>query len=1558
MRCTTIITSLAAVLAMAGAAGAATLNVGPGQTYTTIQAAITTAASGDTIQVAAGTYPETGQIVIDKNLIILGAGASTTFVTPDIDYPAGWWSVGAGKSLILQGVTLDCAGRTVPTCILNNGSGAIQQCVFSNVRGADYVGIALDSFGNMNVAGCTFQNIERVGVRTTDSTCTISGNTYSGKGDSVPCLDYFLEIRRGCNVTIQNNTITNCTGLAYDGSGSCAIQAYSDWPTFAQTTVSFSGNTVSDCSMGIVIGTYASDDNTIAVLRNNNLAGLQPALESGSIVQVDAENNWWGQSTGPTAEQIVTSGTSWGSPWNGSVDSTPWLTEPPIIKPASDNVIYLVPTAGSIYVKPTETVIVDMNVANLTTPVLGLQAMLKFSSTYFLSGSGDVNVAAGGGVWDELIYDMWNEGGDLDVAVGVHLGLTAGTQADATTAIITLKAKADGVTKVTFRTDIPGDDTKQTFFSDATGNAVMPGDTLDTVDIYIDGTGPTGVTLSADKSCTKDNVQLTFSADDATSGVDHFELFVDSVSKGAVASPYTLNLGEYAEGAHAIKVRAHDKCGNSTDSDEVTVSKDTTAPSITCPADVTVNTDAGSCAATGVSLGTATASDTCSAVTVTNDAPSSFAKGATTVTWTATDAAGNFASCTQTVTVSDTENPTIAAPADVTASTDAGLCYATGVALGSPAYSDNCPGSTVSNDAPAEFPKGDTTVTWTVTDASGNTDTATQTVTVNDTEAPTIACPVDVTVNTDAGLCYATGVALGTPSAGDNCAVASVTSDAPAQFPKGDTTVTWTVTDTSGNTATCEQKVTVTDTEAPVVSLNGQAVIHLQCPTDTYTEPDATATDNCDPVSVTITGAVDEGNEGVYTITYTATDTAGNTGTQTRTVYVEGAALSVNVPGPLTLECEGGGGFANTDSRIAEFLSAATASDGCENDATITNDAPEFFPVGATVVTWTATDPDGGTATGTQTVTVTDGTSPVITGCPTAIMQSADTGVCDAVVTWTAPTASDICGDVTLTSDHDAGDTFPVGTTSVTYTATDEQSNTATCSFMVTVTDNQAPSIAGCPSNIAVSTSAGACTAVVTWTAPTASDNCSVASFTSNKASGDAFDKGTTTVTYTALDASGNSATCSFTVTVTDTEKPTITCPANKVVSTDADQCGATGVDLGTPVTADNCGVASVTNNAPSLFPTGDTIVTWTVTDTSGNTETCTQTVTVNDAVPPTITCPVSVTVNADPGSCQVSGVTLDTPTTADNCAVAGVANDAPASFSVGETTVIWTVTDTSGNTATCTQTVTVVDNQVPVITIESARQNAQELIGTGSAAVQGTVQIAVTAADNCTQSPLAPPSVTVTPNGGSATAATFVNESPTGKFNYTWTVTASTPNGTATIDASVEDASHNISTAEAKTFTVNKNRASGTVSFSTWSTAAYSFTRDVVFVATNDAVPNAILKTWTVSVAFTNSAQVASGSYTLTDVPGGTTHVSAKTAWDLRKRVDVDLGETGQIAPSFKLLGGDLNNSNSVNILDYSKMVTSWGGSAAGDINGDGFTGTLDYSIMKANWFKAGDQP
>ncbi len=216
---------------------------------------------------------------------------------------------------------------------------------------------------------------------------------------------------------------------------------------------------------------------------------------------------------------------------------------------------------------------------------------------------------------------------------------------------------------------------------------------------------------------------------------------------------------------------------------------------------------------------------------------------------------------------------------------------------------------------------------------------------------------------------------------------------------------------------------------------------------------------------------------------------------------------------------------------------------------------------------------------------------------------------------------------------------------------------------------------------------------------------------------------GTTTVTYTATFTGGVVKTCSFTVLVIETMPPNILCPADKDVNTDLGKCYKTGpVSLGTPVVSDNCGIVSVTNNAPAVYQKGVNLVTWTVTDKSGNTRTCVQRVTVYDAEKPVITCPVNVIVNAGTGpNCNVTQLTLPQPVFTDNCevvtlkwAMTGVTfgssntpgiNYVPTmNYAVGVSTVTYTAIDAAGNAKTCTFTVTVKDVTAPTLVCPAAQ--------------------------------------------------------------------------------------------------------------------------------------------------------------------------------------------------------------------------------------------------------------
>ena len=659
--------------------------------------------------------------------------------------------------------------------------------------------------------------------------------------------------------------------------------------------------------------------------------------------------------------------------------------------------------------------------------------------------------------------------------------------------------------------------------------------------------------------------------------------------------------------------------------------------------------------------------------------------GAYDIVYTATDSCGNTTTMAQHIDLEDTVNPAISdMPANITQTNDSGNCAAA-VSWTAPTSSDNCSVDTFTSDYNSgdNFPVGTTTVTYTAADASGNTTTSTFTVTVTDDEAPVISgMPSNITQSSDAGLCTAV-VNWIAPTANDNCGIASFTSDADSgdAFGIGENTVTYTATDIHGNTTTASFTITVEENEDPTIAgmpsdINQTNDSGVCGAVVTWTAP--TAADNCGIASFTPSHAIGSTFDvGTTTVTYTATDLAGNTVTATFdvTITFDDNPAIAGMPSDITQTADAG------ECGAVVTWVAPTVPANC-GDATLTSthNSGDTFVVGATTVSYTAEDIHGNTTTSTFTVTVTDDEDPAISGMPSDITQTADAGECEADVTWTAPTASDNCAIATFTSDANAGDAFAVGSTTVTYTATDIHGNSSTGSFTITVTDDEDPVISGMPADITQSNDAGDCSATVSWTAPTASDNCGVASLTTSHAIGSVFAVGNTTVTYTSTDVNGNTSTASFTVTITDDEDPVIAgVPADMTLSNDGGDCSAEA-NWTAPTATDNCGIASFTSTHDSgdAFAVGTTTVYFTASDVNGNTTTETFTVTVTDDEDPTISgTPANITLNNDAGDCSAVASWTD-PTAADNCAIATFTSthNSGDAFAVGTTTVTYTATD------------------------------------------------------------------------------------------------------------------------------------------------------------------------------------------------------------------------------------------------------------------------------------------
>lgn len=646
----------------------------------------------------------------------------------------------------------------------------------------------------------------------------------------------------------------------------------------------------------------------------------------------------------------------------------------------------------------------------------------------------------------------------------------------------------------------------------------------------------------------------------APTGVDNCGTF--TVMSGVRSDALPLSAA-YPLGTTTITWTASDGHGNTATCAQIVLVQDTEAPAFTaCPLPaLSVSAAAGMCTA-NITLVAPATTDNCSGTVNTSATRSDgqiltapYPIGNTLLTWLATDAAGNTMTCSQAVIVTDNVAPTfVSCPlADVVLTG----CSAMGTIV-APLANDNCSTPSVSGTRSdllamnAPYAAGTTIITWTASDAAGNTATCTQNVIVNGNNPPQFtSCGSNTyTANANGALCW--GIYYPTlPAATDDCGVPTVSGtrsdgqalDAP--YPIGNTLITWTATDASGYTATCQHTITIVETIAPVFA---------QCPlpniivsTDAGTcfatpaVPAPAGSDNCGTFSVT--GVRDDGfaltdpyPKGMTHVFWTAIDGNGNTAICTQNVIVN------DLEAPLFSQCPLPTLTATTNSNDCQALvtvnppsttdnCGATQVAGQRNDGQALN-VP--YPVGTTTISWVAMDMNGNSNTCTQDVIVSDQTAPIFSvTCPQATISANAGPTCTANLSITVPTATDNCGSVAsvigVRSDGQAlSADYPNGITTITWTATDNMGNSATCSRLVQVNDITPPTLVGVPSNSTVSCPAPALPTV------TATDNCGSASVnvTQSVSPGNCTTGYTTTVTWTATDAAGNTSAQTRTITV------------------------------------------------------------------------------------------------------------------------------------------------------------------------------------------------------------------------------------------------------------------------------------------------------------------------------------------------------------------------------------------------------------------------------------------
>jgi len=485
------------------------------------------------------------------------------------------------------------------------------------------------------------------------------------------------------------------------------------------------------------------------------------------------------------------------------------------------------------------------------------------------------------------------------------------------------------------------------------------------------------------------------------------------------------------------------------------------------------------------------------------------------ITATATDASNNTSEFSHCVTV--TAAPcTITCPANLAKSNAPNQCGAT-IDYAAPSTSGACGTVTCNPPTGSFFPVGVTGVTCTT--AAGPS--CMFTVTVNDTQAPTITCPPPVIQSTGLNQCSAT-VTYPAPTVSDNCPGALIATCNPpsgSTFPKGVTAVTCNVADGSGNPASCNFNVTINDTQPPSITCPPNQSVSSSVPA-AVNYPAPTATDNCP--GVTSSCSPPSGSVfalGTTPVNCTANDASGNTTGCVFTVTVAPCAITC----PPNVSAATGPNSTRCGNNVS--YPAPVVTGGC-GAATCTPASGSFFAVGITVVTCSI--PGGANCS--FTVSVLDDALPGIT-CPGTVNASASPGQSSAVINYPSATVTDNCPGASVQCSPPAGTRFPIGTTVVTCTVTDTGGNSAGCLFAVIVSDQEAPSIK-CPANVAVATQTGQTSAIVAYPLPTVGDNVSGVTVVCTPASGTSFPLGVTTVVCSATDAAGNRSFCSFTASV------------------------------------------------------------------------------------------------------------------------------------------------------------------------------------------------------------------------------------------------------------------------------------------------------------------------------------------------------------------------------------------------------------------------------------------
>jgi hypothetical protein len=525
--------------------------------------------------------------------------------------------------------------------------------------------------------------------------------------------------------------------------------------------------------------------------------------------------------------------------------------------------------------------------------------------------------------------------------------------------------------------------------------------------------------------------------------------------------------------------------------------------------------------------------------------------------------------------------------------------------------------------------------------------------------------------------------------------------------------VAYDAVDSAGNLADQAYRtvyVLLADVTPPVITLLGDNPMVIELG-GSYVEPGATALDDRDgdlTANLTVSGTVNAGTTGTYTLTYSVNDETGNSTSVTRTVNVSDTTIPIiTIIGSNTITLEKGASF--TDP-------GATANDN--TDGTITANIVQTGSVttattGIYVLTYDVSDAAGNAATTiTRSVQVTDNTAPVITLIgSSAINHELNTPFTDPGANATDVPSQDLSSSIVVTG---SVNTTLTGTYNLTYNVTDVDGNLATSvTRQVIVSDTGTPTITllgtasleheqGSAYNEQGATATDAIDGNLTADIIVGGDIVNV-----NLA-------GTYTITYDVSDSNGNPApTVSRAVNVSDTTPPTLTLLGNANVLHELGapytEASATASDN---INGDITSSIAIGGNTVNINSPGTYTISFNVSDSSGNAAApVSRVVQVADRTPPIITLIGSPTINHEVGTIFVDpGATASDNINGDLTSSINFSGSVNASVP-GTYTLTYRVSDTAGNQATAVnRTVVVADTGAPSISLNGSPTILHEL--------------------------------------------------------------------------------------------------------------------------------------------------------------------------------------------------------------------------------------------------------